>query len=103
MSEVDSFLILGTLILSDLLPFDPMLQVESSQGSDCDSLVGKLAMKESGSPFESKSRHKFQGLIARQPVDVFLVKFEDEFLWRDFPGWLDSFPADMLDRVVGNA
>ena len=59
MSEVDSSSILGTFVLSDLLALDPVLQVESSKGSDCDSLVGELAMKEDGSHFESKSRHNF--------------------------------------------
>ena len=60
-------------------------------------------MEEGGSPFESKSRPKLQGLITRQVVDVFLIKFVFELLLRDFFGWLDCFPADMLDRVVWDA
>ena len=60
-------------------------------------------MEDFGSPFESKSRHDFQGLIARQPVDVFLIKLVDDFLHRDFLDWLDSLPADMLDGVVRDA
>ena len=79
-----------------------MFQVESPEGSDCDSLVGERAMKEDGSPVESVPRHKFQVRLASQPVDVLLVKSVDEFLIRDFLDWHDSLPADMLDRVVGD-
>ena len=100
MSEVDSSSILGTFVLSDLLALDPVLQVESSKGSDCDSLVGELTMKKYRSNLESKSRHNFQGLIARQPVNVFLVEFKEELFRGDFFHWRDSLRAYMLDRAV---
>ena len=100
MFVVDSCPILGTLLLPDLLSFDPMLQVEPSKGSDCNSLVGKLTMKEDSSPFECLTCHKFQCLVARQPVDVLLVKLVELFLLGKFHDWLDCFSAYMLYRVV---
>ena len=74
MSVADFFPILGALLLPDLLAPDPVLQVEPPQGSDCDSLVGELTVEEDSSPLERLTCHKFQGLIARQPVDVLFVK-----------------------------
>ena len=100
MFVVDACPIIGTLLLPDLLSFDPMLQVEPSKGSDCNSLVGKLTMKEDSAPFECLTCHKFQSLTARQPVDVLLVKYVYYFLWRETSSRLDSFSAYMLDRVV---
>jgi len=80
-----------------------MFQVESPKGSDSDKLVAKMAMKEDASPLESIPRPTFQCLLAGQKVDLFFIKFAFKFLYRDFLYWLYSFPADMLDRVVGDA
>ena len=57
-------------------------------------------MKDGGSEFEWISRSEFQVMLASQPVDVFLIKFADQFLVRDFLDWLDSLPAYILHRVV---
>ena len=60
-------------------------------------------MKDDASPLKRMPRLTFQCLLAGQIVDVLLVKHAFEFLHRDFLDWLDSFPADMLHRVVGDA
>ena len=57
-------------------------------------------MKDDGSEFEWISSSLFQVMLASQPVDVFLIKFADQFLIRDFLDWPDSLPAYILNRVV---
>ena len=100
MSVADFFPILGALLLPDLLSSDTMLQVEPPKRSDCNSLVGKLTMKEDSSELECLTCHKLQGLTARQPVDVLLVKCVYYLLWREYSSWLGSLPAYMLYRIV---
>ena len=59
--------------LSDLLPFDSILQVESSEGSDPDAFFREMAMEQNGSPLKRFACPSFENFGASQKLYMFLA------------------------------
>ena len=59
--------------LSDLLPFNPVLEVEAPEGSDSDAFVRELAMEQNGSLLKRIACPPLESLRVSQKLDMFFT------------------------------
>ena len=91
----------NSLLLSDLLSLDTILQIESAQWGDCYSFIWELPVKVHSALFHGQAWPGFECTRAEQKLYMLIIKFVEQstaghFLWRQ-----ESSAADMLDLVAG--
>ena len=88
--------------MPDLLTFDPVFEVKSSEGSYSDSFISVSAMEENCSLLECLACPFLKSMRVSQKFDVLFT--EPIYLSRWFYLWslLDGVSTNMLNTVVGD-
>ena len=97
--EVSASDLVHDLLLSDLLAFETILDVELSQGGDSNALVSESAVEQLCSFLESEASPLLQRLVTEQKVNMFLIKKARSLLERENFGLFESFGAEVLHFV----
>ena len=103
MEKVDTLLNKGSsgrfrhvLLLSDLLAFEAILDVESSQGGHSYSLVSEPTMEQLCSFLESEARPHFESFVIEQEINMLFLQETRLLFERENFGLFESLPADIL-------
>ena len=88
--------------MPDLLTFDAVFEVKSSEGSYSDSFISVSAMEENCSLLERLACPLLKSMKVSQELDVLFTEHKQLSRWSQLGSWLDGVSTNMLNTVVGD-
>ena len=99
LNEISARRFRHVLLLSDLLAFDSILEIESPQARHCNAFVSESAMEQHRSLQKCEASPLLKSFWAQEEIKVLLVKEACFLLESELFRRFQSFGADILNLV----